>query len=189
MTLVDFIKQSLEQHYQAMARTVDGLSQDEVSWAPSNGAMSIGFLAWHYARTLDRWINSRVLDKPQIWNQAWAERFNRLPADPNDSGYNFTGQQVSVFQSPSAAVLLEYALAAKNLTMGFLYTQNDDDLGNVILPNPRGGQINLATMFQQLIWECNQHGGQMAYIRGLQKGIEEPGYSGGMLEARAKDAG
>jgi hypothetical protein len=73
--------------------------------------------------------------------------------------------------------------------MDFLDTQNDDDLENVILPNPRGGQINLATMFQQLIWECNQHGGQMAYIRGLQKGIEEPGYSGGMLEARAKDAG
>ena len=172
-----------------MARTVDGLTQDEVSWAPSNGAMSIGFLVWHYARTLDRWINSRVLDRPQIWDQAWAERFNRLPADPNDSGYNITGQQVSEFQSPSAAVLLEYSLAAKNLTMDFLDTQNDDDLDNVDLPNPRGGQINLATRFQQLIWECNQHGGQMAYIRGLQKGIEKPGYSGGMLEARAKDAG
>ena len=96
---------------------------------------------------------------------------------------------MSAFQSPSAAILLEYALAAKSLTVDFLDTQNDADLENVILPNPRGGQINLATMFQQLIWECNQHGGQMAYIRGLQKGIEEAGYSGGMLEARVKDAG
>ncbi len=152
--------------------------------------MSIGFLAWHYGRTLDRWIHSRVLDTSQMWEQGgWAEEFNRLPADPNDTGYNFTGQQVQEFRSPEAGVLLEYALAAKNMTIEYLDSLDDDSLERTSVPNPRGGQINLATLFQQLIWECNQHGGQMAYLRGLQKGIEEPGYSGGMLEARAKDAG
>ena len=124
-----------------------------------------------------------------MWEQGWAEGFDRLPPDPNDTGYNFTGQQVQEFQSPGADVLLKYALAAKNKTLEVLDGLDDDSLDRIKIHNPRGGQIDLSTLFQQLIWECNQHGGQMAYLRGLQKGLEEPGYSGGMLEARAKDAG
>ena len=189
MTLVEFIKRSLEQHYDSMARAVEGLTQSEVSWAPNPQSMSIGFLVWHYGRTLDRWIHMRVLETNQVWVQGWADRFNRLPPDPNDTGYGFTGRQVQEFQSPPASVLLEYALAAKNKTIEFLDTLDDDALERVTIANPRGGQINLATMFQQLIWESNQHGGQIAYLRGLQKGLEDPAYSGGMLEARAKDAG
>ena len=189
MTLVEFIKRSLEQHYGSMARSVEGLAQREVSWAPGPEYMSIGFLVWHYGRTLDRWINTRALETLQLWEQGWADQFNRLPADPNDSGYGFTGQQLTNFHSPSVSVLLEYALVAKTKTIEFLDNLDDDALERILIGNPRGGHINLATMFQQLIWECNQHGGQIAYLRGLQKGNEEPGYSGGMLEARAQDAG
>lgn len=189
MTLVEFIKQSLEQHYNSMTRSIEGLSQSELSWAPEPQAMSIGFLAWHYARTMDRWIQTRALETLQLWEQGWANQFDRLPPDPNDSGYGFTGQQVQDFQSPAASVLLGYALAAKTKAMDFLENLDDDALERIPIGNPRGGHINLATMFQQLIWESNQHGGQMAYLRGLQKGLEEPGYSGGMLEAQAKDAG
>ncbi len=189
MTLVEFIKRSLEQQYGAMDRTVEGLAQSEIDWSPNPQAMSIGFLVWHYGRTLDRWIQARALNTVQLWEQGWAGRFNRLPADPNDSGYGFTGQQVQEFQSPSASVLLEYALAAKSKAFEFLDSLDDDALDSVTVTNPRGGKISLAIMFQQLIWEFNQHGGQISYIRGLQKGLEEPGYSGGMLEAQAKDAG
>ncbi len=162
MTLVEFIKRSFEQHYGSMTRSVEGLSQSEVSWAPNSGSMSIGFLVWHYARTLDRWIHSRVLETSQMWEQGWADRFNRLPPDSNDTGYNFTGQQVQEFQPPPADVLLEYALAAKNKTLEYLDSLDDQALERVNIPNPRGGEINLATLFQQLIWECNQHGGQIA---------------------------
>ena len=172
-----------------MARSVEGLTQREVSWAPNPQSMSIGFLVWHYGRTLDRWIHTRALETVQLWEPGWAVQFNRLPPDPNDTGYNFTGQQVAEFRSPPASVLLEYALAAKTKTVEFLDNLDDDALERVTIANPRGGQINLATMFQQLIWESNQHGGQIAYLRGLQKGLEDPGYSGGMLEAQAKDAG
>ena len=189
MTLVEFIKRSLEQHYDSMARTVEGLTQSEVSWAPNPQCMSIGFLVWHYGRTLDRWIQTRALESIQLWEQGCADRFNRQPPDPNESGYGFTGQQVQEFQSPPASVLLAYALAAKNKTIEFLDNLDDDALERIPIGNPRGGHINLATMFQQLIWESNQHGGQIAYLRGLQKGLEDPGYSGGMLEAQAKDAG
>ena len=51
--------------------------------------------------------------------------------------------------------------------------------------NPRGGTMTLANMCQQLIWEFNQHGGQIAYLRGMQRGLEDPRYSGGLLEGLA----
>ena len=45
--------------------------------------------------------------------------------------------------------------------------------------------MTLANMCQQLLWEFNQHGGQIGYIRGLQRGLEDPAYSGGLLEGLA----
>ncbi len=186
MTLVEFIQESLEQHYASMLRAVDGLTAEELAWAPQAGAMSIGFLVWHYGRTMDRWIRFRAQGEPQRWEQGWAARFDRLPADPNDTGYGFGERQLRDFQLPAAPFLLEYASAGKNEAMAFLGGLDDAALETSVIDNPRGGKINLAAMFQQLIWECNQHGGQMAYLRGMLRGIEDPAYSGGLLEREAQ---
>tara|TARA_B100000315_G_scaffold200144_1_gene192227 strand:- start:1369 stop:1824 length:456 start_codon:yes stop_codon:yes gene_type:complete len=150
--------------------------------------MSIGFLVWHYARTLDRWVHSRALEAPQLWEQGWASQFERLPLDPNDTGYGFTAEQLEEFDAPPVPVLLAYAEMARNKAIEFLEGLDDYALENVTISNPRGGRITLATMFQQLIWEFNQHGGQIAYLRGMQRGIEDSAYSGGVLEAAAEDA-
>ena len=115
MALQEFIHRSLDQHYECMARSVADLTHQELVWNPDEKSMSIGFLVWHYARTLDRWIHSRVLDVPQLWERGWADQFGRLPPDPSDTGYGFTVQQVQSFQAPSASVLLDYALAAKDI--------------------------------------------------------------------------
>lgn len=188
MALTEFIQRCLDQHYDSMVRSVDGLSQKELAWRPDSQSMSIGFLAWHYGRTLDRWIHTRVLEAIQLWEQGWASQFDRLPPDPNDTGYGFTPEQLEAFQAPAASVLLGYAQAAKNKTAEVLDGLDDDALERVMLTNPRGGQISLSTMFQQLIWEVNQHGGQIAYLRGMQRGLEDPSYSGGTLEAAARNA-
>lgn len=188
MALREFIHRSLDQHYECMVRSVAGLTHQELAWNPDGKSTSIGFLVWHYARTLDRWINSRVLGVPQLWDQGWADKFGRLPPDSNDTGYGFTVQQVQEFQSPSASIMLGYALAAKDHTLDYLDQLDDDALESRMIANPRGGEISLSAMFQQLIWESNQHGGQIAYLRGLQRGIEDPAYSGGMLEAEAGNA-
>ena len=116
MALQEFIHRSLYQHYECMARSVADLTHQELVWNPDGKSMSIGFLVWHYARTLDRWIHSRVREVPQLWEQGWAHQFGRLPPDTNDTGYGFTVQRVQEFQSPSASVLLDYALAAKDKT-------------------------------------------------------------------------
>ena len=188
MTLVKFIQRCLDQHYESMLRSVEGLTQHELSWRPNPQSMSIGFLVWHYGRTLDRWIHTRVLETLQLWEQGWASRFDHLSPDPDNTGYGHTSDQLEQFRVPSASILLGYARAAKDKTMEFLGSVDDDTLDKVMLVNPRGGHIPLVVMFQQLVWEVNQHGGQIAYLRGLQRGIEDRTYTGGALERAAQDA-
>jgi len=188
MALKEFIQRCLDQHYNSLVRSVEGLTQRELSWRPDPQSTSIGFLVWHYGRTLDRWIHTRLQGVLQLWEQGWAGQFERMPPDPNDTGYGFTFEQLEAFKTPSASALLGYAQAVKDRAAEFLEALDDDTLERVMTDNPRGGQITLATVFQQQIWEFNQHGGQIAYLRGLQRGIEDPMYSGGMLEKEARDA-
>lgn len=188
MRLNEFVAGCLEQHYNAMLRAVDDLSADEIRWMPTPQCSSIGFLVWHYGRTLDRWIHSRLRDAPQLWEQGWAARLGQETIGPNDTGYGYGPDRLQAFQPPDAAALLEYAAAALEAAQSYLSARVDADFDAIAVVNPRGGAMTLANMCQQLIWEFNQHGGQIAYLRGMQRGLEDPAYSGGLLEGLARQS-
>ena len=180
MILVEFIQRCLDQNYHSLVRCLEGLTPEELSWRPNSQCMSIGFIAWHYGRVLDMWIQWRSRGVPQLWEESWADKMGRSPADPRDTGARFTEEQLEEFQVPSLPLLLDYAEEAQNKAIEFLQGLDDDTLDKKVIM-ARGGEINLSTMFQQVIWEFNQHGGQMAYLRGMQRGLEDTGYTGGVL--------
>ncbi len=185
MQLSEFVKGCLEHHYNAMVRSVSGLSEEELAWMPTPECSSIGFLVWHYGRTLDRWVHSRLQDIPQLWEQGWAERLGQQDLGSDDTGYGYGPEQLASFRVPNAAALLDYAAATLEAANAYLDSVGDPAFDGMEVRNPRGGTMSLANMCQQLLWEFNQHGGQIAYLRGMQRGLEEPGYSGGMLERLA----
>ena len=157
---------------------------------PTPECSSIGFLVWHYGRTLDRWVHSRLLSVPQLWEQGWANRLGQEVTDPNDTGYGYGPERLQSFRPPDAGLLLEYAAATLEAARAYLNCRNDADFDTTIVVNPRGGTMTLANMCQQLLWEFNQHGGQIAYLRGMQRGLEDSTYSGGLLEGlAAREAG
>ena len=185
MQLNEFVIGCLEQHYNAMARSVDGLTADELAWMPTPECSSIDFLVWHYGRTLDRWIHSRLQDVPQLWEQGWAERLGQQDISADDTGYGYGPGQLAAFRTPALSDMLAYASAALAAANAYLNSMGDADLDGIEVINPRGGAMTLANMCQQLLWEFNQHGGQIAYLRGMQRGLEDPRYSGGLLEGLA----
>ena len=185
LQLSEFISGCLEQHYNAMLRSVDGLSGDEMQWMPTPECSSIGFLVWHYGRTLDRWVHSRLHSLPQLWEQGWAERLGQEVTDANETGYGYGPEQLQAFQTPDTSSLLAYAAATLEAAKGYLAERSDGDFDGKTVTNPRGGTMTLANMCQQLLWEFNQHGGQIAYLRGMQRGLEDSSYSGGLLEGLA----
>ena len=179
MTLVEFIQNCLDQNYRSLVRCLDGLTPEELAFRPNPQCMSIGFIAWHYDRILDMWM-SRCTAAPQLWEEGWADKMGRAPAQPGDNGLMFTEKELGEFNVPPLSMLVEYAGAAKESAMRFLKDLDDDALDKTFIM-ARGGEINLTTMFQQVIWEFNQHGGQMAYLRGMLRGIEDRTYTGGVL--------
>ena len=186
MRLSEFVAGCLEQHFNAMVRSVDGLSGEEMQWMPTPECSSIGFLVWHYARTLDRWIHSRLQDVPQLWETGWAAWLGQEAVDHSETGYGYGPEQLAAFRHPDAEALLEYAAAALDAARSYLAGQSDEDFDSIAVVNPRGGTMTLANMCQQLLWEFNQHGGQIAYLRGMQRGLEDSSYSGGLLERLAR---
>lgn len=185
MRLSEFVTGCLEQHFHAMIRSVDGLSEKEMHWMPTPECSSIGFLVWHYGRTLDRWVHSRLQGEPQLWELGWASRLGQEAIDPSDTGYGYGPQQLALFRHPETELLLAYASASLEAAKRLLASWNEEDFDRKSVINPRGGSMTLANMCQQLLWEFNQHGGQIAYLRGLQRGLEDPSYSGGLLEGLA----
>ena len=190
MRLSDFVSGCLEQHYNAMLRSTSGLTEEEMQWMPTPECSSIGFLVWHYGRTLDRWVHSRLQNVPQLWEQGWAARLGQESIDPNDTGYGYGPEPLAAFQTPDAVTLMEYAATTLKTARSYLASRDESDFDTTIVVNPRGGTMTLGNMCQQLLWEFNQHGGQIAYLRGMQRGLEDSSYSGGLLEGlAAREAG
>ena len=150
--------------------------------------MSIGFLAWHLARAQDFSVQTVAKSAPQLWEGEWAARFSRAPANPEDSGFGFLGEQLEAFQVPEASDLRSYIEATRANALEHLRGLDDATLQSTSVAGPAGGQVTLASIYQQMVWELNQHGDQIAYLRGMQRGIEDPMDVGTVFGA-ARNAG
>lgn len=174
MYLKEFIRNSMDQYHSSTTDTLSGLTTEELAFRPGPESMPIGFIAWHCARVHDFLVQTIMKGTDELWSsEGWADRLGRGPADPNDRGFGFTVEQMTAFQVPDLALILEYAEAVRSNALGFLDENTDEELLNTWVDSPAGGRFTLASVYQQIIWEMNQHGGQMAYVRGLQRGIED----------------
>ena len=188
MALKEFIEKCLDQQHAALMKALEGLNPQELSWRPDPQCMSIGFVVWHSARAQDFLVQTVAKGAPQLWEGEWAERFGRTPADPRDAGFGFVAEQLEAFQVPPVSTLRDYIDATRANALEYLRGLDEATLENVRVSSPFGGQLSLASVYQQMVWELNQHGGQIAYLRGMQRGIEDPRDVGTVFGA-ARDAG
>ena len=172
MALKEFIQKSFERHYAGLMRVVDGLTPEELAWRPNVHSNSIGFLVWHYGRALDLWVQTQARGTKQLWETEWASAFD-CPPDPQNLGFGYTTEQLEAFVLPETSVLLGYAEAMRANTIAYLNTLDDEQLEQMTIPHRSGDLITLATMFEMLLFEVNQHGGQAAYLRGMQRGLNQ----------------
>ncbi|MEM9514181.1 MAG: DinB family protein [Actinomycetota bacterium] len=172
--LRDFIHDSLELYRTTTRESLDGLTTDDLVWRPAPDSMSIGLLTWHISRVHDLLIQTRARRVDQLWDsEGWAQRFERLPARRGDTGFGFAADEMDAFVVPSIEVLVGYLEATWDATFAALAAVDDDALLTTMIEGPLGGQLTLANLYRQLIWEVNQHGGQIAYLRGLRRGLED----------------
>ena len=160
--LIEAFKRSTETLDKALAN----LLQDDLNKLPGPDSNSMGWIAWHLSRIQDRAI-SRICGQEQVWiKDGWHTKFNRS-ANPEETGFKHTPQDVATFKSPDVATLLGYNHAVLEQTEKFvagLSTQDLDKKTDHPLFTTVGSWLGV------VLTDILQHSGQVAYLRGLLTG-------------------
>jgi uncharacterized damage-inducible protein DinB len=177
MDLKTFIADTLEECKRRLYRTLRGLTSEELRWRPGPEANPIGFLVWHVARVEDRWLARFPQDGTEVWiRDGWTQRCG-LPE--GDTGVGYTTEQVTNFRMPPLADVQAYFDAVRQETLAYLQRLDVSELevAPKRSPFPEVGALpddfTIGRMFRQLIGEGNQHLGHVAYLRGLQRGLDK----------------
>jgi hypothetical protein len=144
---------------------VDGLDADALVTPPAAGTNTIAWLVWHSARVQDHHVGE-LLDADQVWQDGdWAARFG-LEADPQNTGYGHTADDVTRVQPVDAAALLAYLDAVQARTVEWLRGLGGDDLDRIV-DRRWDPPVTLGVRLVSVADDSLQHLGQAAYVRGL----------------------
>ena len=147
---------------------VADLDAERLAASPAPGVNSIGWLTWHLIRVEDHHV-AEVLEQPQIWQAGpWADRFGRT-ADPHDTGYGHSAEEMSAVRPTGAPAIIEYHAAVADRTMGFLRSIEGDELDRVV-DDRYDPPVTLGVRLVSIVTDQLQHAGQAAYVRGLLDG-------------------
>jgi hypothetical protein len=149
---------------------LDGLIFDDLHKRPAPDANTIGWLLWHTTRSLDRTVGD-VMYGEQLWiKDGWHVRFNRS-ADPNETGYQHSFEEVGNFRVPDICTLRDYQRAFVEILVKYLESLSENGLDREYPLSTHPGTTASAGMrIIGNISDCFQHIGQAAYVRGLIKG-------------------
>ena len=166
MTWQTMIVEIFERVSQTVARTLEGLTQEELNQQPSHDSNSIGWLVWHLLRVQDLTI-SDLSNTEQVWIKGkWYNKFNRS-ADPMDFGLGHTPEDLAAFKSPDIQTLLTYQKAVDEKAKSYLNqlpeSELDRKLDHPVFPT-------VAARIISALSDSLQHAGQAGYIRGLIQG-------------------
>ncbi len=171
MDCKEIVRIGLDECLDGLRKALAGLTADERRFQPSADANHIDFIVWHMARDEDGAVQDTARHTTQVWQRdAWYQRLG-LPA--TDDGFGYTVQQVANFPRFPIADCLAYYAAVRQETLRYLATLTSEALDRC--PDPeRHSHYTLGRLFSHLIVELSQHLGQVAYIRGLLRGLEFP---------------
>lgn len=166
MTLNHFIQTALDQEQALLLEAVQDLTPAELAWPPGPAANPIGWMLWHTLRVEDMWIQFFIQGQPELWErEGWHEKFG-LPT--RDNGFGHTPEQVANFPALDLAELLRYGAAIRAATLEYLQGLTPEDFDRI--PRERRPNLSVGGILLQLIGEFYQHQGQIAYLKGLQRG-------------------
>ena len=171
MDFKDLIRKGFDEYLDDLKGHLEGLTEDERRFQIAPESNHIDFIVWHMARVEDDFLQRFAQRAPTVWQRdGWHERLG-LPE--RASGFRYTPKQVAELPRFDMGEMLAYYDAVRAETYKFLDSISESDLANK--PHPRRPQYSVCDMFSHLMCEESQHVGQVAYIRGIQRGIEAAG--------------
>ncbi len=170
MEATEMLTRLLDGNRDMVEKALEGLTDEELANRPNDQCNSIGWLIWHMARAEDGLV-SAAEGKPQLWvEQGWHQKFG-MASDPENSGYGHSAKDLDSFNVPSVDVLKGYWAAAENRAREYIGSLSPADLDKKVPALEGEGTTPLASYLEIIVNEAIVHGGQVAYLRGLHRGL------------------
>lgn len=144
---------------------LDGLEPERANGRPGGTGNSITWLVWHLSRVQDEQI-ADVAGLESVWNRGgYAQRFG-FALDPADHGYGHSSAQVDAVRVESLELLREYHDAVLAQSLNYVRGLGSAELDRIVDKqwNP---PVTLGVRLISILDDCLQHGGQAAYVKGL----------------------
>ena len=171
MDFRDVTKSALTEYRQHLDRACDGLSLVELRWQPTPTSNHILWLVWHIARVEDRWMMTYVGGEDEVWiKDRWCDKVG-MPSEGSGAGHS--AEDVAAFPDIALADLLVYHDAVRKNTFRVIDALTEADLEKSH-PERRPERTDHPTIHWVLghvAVEESQHVGQIAYIRGMLRGL------------------
>jgi uncharacterized damage-inducible protein DinB len=167
----EIIRLGLTEYWDGLRKAISGLTAAERRFQPYAHANHIDFIVWHMARDEDGEVHAFAQRTSPIWQrEAW---YQKLGLPPEDDGFGYTVEQVAALPQFAIADCLAYYEAVRRATLRYLDGLTLADWERCPDPARHPGST-IGRMLSHLIVEGSQHLGQVAYLRGLQRGLEYP---------------
>ena len=168
MDFKQIVRMALDEYTGEIRKALDGLTAEERRFQPGPESHHVDFVVWHIARVEDHWIGRFALAAGQVWRrEGWHER---LGMPERDSGYGYDARQVAGLPRFDIDDMMTYYDSVRAVTLDYLQGVTPEELDRIPEPERRPG-YTIGRMFSHLIVEESQHVGQIAYLRGMQRGM------------------
>ena len=169
MDAKELVLNSLKQSQDYLDRALDGLTQEEATWRPGEECNSIAFILWHTVRVEDFFFNRVVQRKEELYEaEGWQEK---LGTPAKESGWNYNVEQLQAWPAPKLDVLKGYTDSVRKATLRFLEPLPPEKLSEV--PRPDRSPDSIGATLGRISTEIALHVGQIAYLRGVQRGLDK----------------
>ena len=165
MRPADLLADAFERIRVGVQRVTEGLDQPALVYRPGPAANSIAWLLWHTSRVQDDHV-SEIAGVPQAYiAEGFADTLG-LPADPADTGYGHSSDQVAAVQPDDPSILVAYHDAVTRRSLDYLASIDTEELDRII-DESYDPPVSVGVRLVSVINDNMQHVGQAKYVKGL----------------------
>ncbi len=165
----EMMLKSLEQSQGYLTKALDDLTQEEAVLSPAAESNSIAFILWHVTRAEDFFVNRVIQREVESYEaDGWREK---LGTPAKETGFQYTAEQLQAWPVPKLEVLCGYADSVRKRTLAFLNRIAPERLSEV--PRPDRSPDSIGAILCRITTEIALHVGQIAYLRGIQRGLNK----------------
>ena len=161
------LRRQFDEYDAGLRKALGGLTVEERRFRPQDDVNHIDFLVWHMARNEDGTISACARTAEAWTADGWFRRW-RLP--PDADGCGFTTAEVGAFPAVDIDELLQYLDSVRARTDSFLDQLTSSTLDDLVWAERP--DVTVGQLVAHLVVEQSQHLGQVALLRGLQRGQE-----------------